>query len=168
MSITGCPDQGPERLSVAAGQAGGAPRAVEPLPSGLLLVEDNPGDVALFQEAFQESGENLSIAVAGQVDEAIALLARSARPPALIVLDLHLPGKNGKALLRHLKEHGGFKDLIIVVFSSSTWPKDIEECLALGAHHYRVKPHDWNGYLQLVTFILGLLNGAPAQPEAAR
>jgi CheY-like chemotaxis protein len=122
----------------------------------LLLVEDNQGDIALFQEAMREAGGPVAVRLARRVDDAIAMLGDGrpgSDPPGLIVIDLHLPGKDGKVLLDHLRQGPDLVRIPTVILTSSTWQRDIEDCARLGALHYRVKPYDWSGYLELIRFL---------------
>lgn len=130
----------------------------------VLLVEDNHGDVLLFGEALENEGRGIALQVAKDVDEGIRLLDRiqggGERPyPAVILIDLHLPGKDGKEFLRYLSEHSGFRLIPVVMLSSSARQQDIDDCMRLGSWHYRVKPRDWAGYQELITFLRQFWNG---------
>lgn len=127
-------------------------------PATILLVEDNHGDVLLFREALEDEGLGIALQVAKDVDEGIRLLDRiqgsGERPcPAVILLDLHLPGKDGKDFLRHLAGHSEFRLIPVVMLSSSARQQDIDDCMRLGSWHYRVKPRDWAGYQRLIIFL---------------
>lgn len=141
-------------------------------PVTILLIEDNLGDVMLFEEAIEGERTSIVLHTAKSVDEAIGLLAgvgNSGIPvlPTVILLDLHLPGKDGKAFLRHINKQAGLMSIPVIVLSSSTRQADVDDCLRLGSRHYRVKPRDWAGYQDLVVFLRQFCNGIKdASPDA--
>ena len=127
-------------------------------PVTILLVEDNHGDVMLFREAIEGESRSLVLHAAKSVDEAIALLTGAGNSgipvlPTIVLLDLHLPGKDGKAFLRYINKHPELMRIPVIVLSSSTRQIDIDECLRLGSRHYRVKPRDWAGYQDLIVHL---------------
>lgn len=67
---------------------------------------------------------------------------RSAPLPSVILLDLNLPGTDGREVLEQLKQDQSFKEIPIVVFTTSSNPKDIEFCYQNGANGYLIKPFD--------------------------
>jgi CheY-like chemotaxis protein len=124
----------------------------------ILLVEDNNGDVELFKEALDSRDDRVHLERVGSVDDGIRWLGANVlcKEPitlCLIILDLHMPGKNGKCLLNHIHENPDLSLIPTVVLSSSLWQKDIDECAALGALHYRAKPFDWQGFAELMEFL---------------
>lgn len=132
----------------------------------LLLVDDNDGDVLLFREALSEKDTSVLLDVANGVDQAIAWLESisddQSKRPCVILMDLHMPRKNGQVLLEYLQQQPAFSGIPAVVLSSSTRQKDIDDCLARGAHHYRVKPHDWQSLQDMINALRPFWN-APAQ-----
>ena len=70
----------------------------------------------------------------------------------LVLLDLNLPNMSGKEILKRLNAQGGTPTIPILVFSSSDNQVDKDECLAMGAKNYYVKPWDLDGYQ---SFIMG-------------
>lgn len=117
----------------------------------ILIVEDNPGDVFLFEECLRESKADVDLAVANEVEEGIRLLdpARGSIP-SLALIDLHLPRRDGKYLLTFLRDQPHLKGMPAVVLSSSQRATDRETCLGLGAREVLTKPSDWKGYATLV------------------
>lgn len=124
--------------------SGGSPR--------VLIVEDNPGDVFLFQEVLRQRQVGIDLLVASEVDDGIRLLAPEQGPaPCLALIDLHLPKRDGKHLLVYLRAQAHLSKMAAVVLSSSQRPAEREACLKLGAREVLVKPSDWSGYCSLVT-----------------
>ena len=133
-------------------------------PICILLVEDNHGDVALFSEAIEIESQSIALHVANSVDEGIGLLtdigaSGIAIQPSIILLDLHLPGKDGKSFLRYLNVHPEFISIPVIMLSSSTRQIDFDDCMRLGAWQYRVKPLDWAGYQDLMVFLRQFWDG---------
>ncbi|MBA3685780.1 MAG: response regulator [Planctomycetes bacterium] len=121
----------------------------------VLLVDDNPGDIALTEEAFAENHMEVDFLTAAGGEEAQRLLAQLGQQPegpalALIVLDLNLPRVNGSELLAFCKQHPRLKDVPTVMLTTSNRPQDRERCLALGAQAYLVKPAVFTDFLVLV------------------
>jgi two-component system, chemotaxis family, response regulator Rcp1 len=111
----------------------------------ILLVEDNPGDVFLFSRALEEEGvPACRLQTAPNGKEAVELLRRlgshgDAVRPDLIVLDLNLPLMTGREVLKEVKADPALLDIPIVVFSSSSDPRDVRQCYHLHANAYMVK-----------------------------
>lgn len=123
----------------------------------ILVIDDNQADLDLLAEAIQELGEQVDCRTAQTVDAGLALiddgLRANGQHPALIILDLHMPGHDGRHLLRHLRADAALQGIPVVVLSSSNWERDRDECMKLGANHYRVKPQDWCSYRDLIAFL---------------
>jgi CheY-like chemotaxis protein len=111
----------------------------------ILLVEDNASDRDLMRTAWEEAGYEARFEEAVDFYSALERLRRLAddpmlERPGLILLDLNLPGGNGKDILSYLKGTAELHDLPVVVLTTSSDNKDRAECLELGAHDYEVKP----------------------------
>ena len=96
----------------------------------ILLVEDNPGDVRLTQEAFNESKIHNNLNVARDGVEAIAFLRRegvyaNAPRPDIILLDLNLPRKDGREVLHEIKGDEDLKRIPVVILTTSDDEHDI-------------------------------------------
>ena len=134
------------------------PSPHEPKAVSILLIDDNHGDAMLFREAIEGERRNITLHVANSVDQGIDLLSGTGKcgvrlQPTIILLDLHMPGKDGKDFLRYRKESAELLDFRVVILSSSTRQIDVDDCLRFGANHYRVKPMDWAGYQTLIVFL---------------
>ena len=120
-------------------------RLTEPIE--ILLVEDNPGDVRLIQEAFKELETDVTLCAVTDGDEALDLLANrredeTASVPDLILLDLNLPRMGGLEFLETIQEDAGFARLPVLVLTSSNACEDILESYELAANAYLTKPTD--------------------------
>jgi len=124
----------------------------------ILLVEDNPGDVRLTQEALKETKilNNLSVAMDGE--DAMAFLRREgeyadAERPDLILLDLNLPKKDGREVLAEIKEDAELKLIPVVVLTVSQAEQDILKTYELHANCYITKPIDLHQFVEVVKAI---------------
>ena len=127
-------------------------------PVEILLVEDNPDDVALTEEALRvgKVWNNLSVARDGV--EALQFLRRTgeytdAPHPDLILLDLNLPRKDGHEVLAEIKVDDDLKHIPVVVLTTSQAEQDIVNSYALHANCYVTKPVDLDEFIKIVQSI---------------
>jgi len=127
-------------------------------PIEILLVEDNPADVRLTQEALLEEKLHNNLNVVNDGVEAIAYLRKQGKysnsvRPDLILLDLNLPKKDGKEVLREIKNDDDLKLIPIVVLTVSKAEEDILKSYNLHANCYINKPLDLNQFSRVVKSI---------------
>jgi DNA-binding response OmpR family regulator len=120
-------------------------------PMEVLLVEDSPGDVRLIQEALKDVKVPIRLHIARDGVEAMAFLRcegknASAPRPHLILLDLNLPKKDGREVLREIKESATFVSIPVVILSTSASHIDIVQSYSLHANCYITKPVDLKGF----------------------
>jgi len=132
------------------------------MPShSIMLVDDEPANRELASLALADLGLADSILVAGNGEEAIDILHRQlslAASPAVMLLDLDLPGRHGREVLAYSANHPGLKHIIIVILTTDEDPAERERCVALGAAAYWIKP---NSYDELVLLLGGLRRWLP-------
>jgi chemotaxis family two-component system response regulator Rcp1 len=121
----------------------------------ILLVEDNPGDVRLTIEALKESKVCNNLNVVSDGVEAITYLRRegqyaNAPRPDLILLDLNLPGKDGREVLSEIKGDDDLKCIPVVVLTTSAAEQDILRTYRLHANCYITKPVDLEQFIMIV------------------
>jgi CheY-like chemotaxis protein len=114
----------------------------------LLLVEDNEDDIVLIQEAFAESKLANVTNVVRHGQEALAYLRREgeykdARRPALILLDINIPKKNGFEVLQELKRDPTLRPIPVVMMTASDREEDVVKSYSEGACSYVRKPVDF-------------------------
>ena len=138
----------------------------------ILLVEDNPNDVALTQRAFEKSHLANDLVVTGDGEEALDYLNHRGRyaalapdeAPAIVLLDLKLPKIDGLEVLKALRAHPRLHLVPVIVLTSSNEDRDLACSYELGANSYIQKPVDFKAFVEAVTQ-LGLywllLNEAP-------
>lgn len=115
----------------------------------VLIADDDPDDVFMFQSALDELCPDLKLSVASNGIELISLLNKVERPDA-IVLDLNMPCKDGKQCLVEIRTMALFKNIPIVMLSTSSSKVDIDYCLTNGANKYIVKPQSFEGLKAVV------------------
>ncbi len=130
-----------------------APKAFE-----ILLVEDNPADVRLTQEALRDAKVHNHLSVVGDGEQALAFLRRQppftdAPCPHLVLLDLNLPRLDGPGVLRALKSDPQHRHIPILILTSSEAEADIRQAYDLQANCYIIKPVDLDDFIKVVHFI---------------
>ncbi len=124
----------------------------------ILLVEDNPADAGLIQESFADGTTPVALDVVATGEDAIAYLTRPDRPPhggypQLILLDLKLPGLDGRQVLAGIKDNDRCRHIPVVILSSSNAEHDVWDAYAFGASCYLSKPMDYEAYRDMVRAI---------------
>ncbi len=122
----------------------------------ILLVEDNPDDVALTLRAFEKNRVQNEITVVRDGAEALEYLfgnGNGERPrplPQLVLLDLQLPKIGGLEVLKRIRAHERTRLLPVVILTSSREERDLVEGYSLGANSYIRKPVDFGQFLEAV------------------
>ena len=120
----------------------------------VLLVEDDPGDVLMTREAFEEYLNN-RLDVVGDGAEAIAYLRREgeyadAPRPDLILLDLNLPRRDGREVLAEVKADESLRHIPVIVLTTSQADEDVLRSYQLHANAYVTKPVDFERFVSIV------------------
>lgn len=124
----------------------------------ILLVDDSPEDAETTKRALRRAQMTDPIYHCADGDEALDFLRRrgrfevpsSAPRPGLILLDLNIPGADGREVLREIKADAELKAIPVVVLTSSSDERDIENCYLAGANSYVRKPVDLPGFLNAI------------------
>ena len=130
--------------------------SMEPsVPIEVLLVEDDPGDVLMTEEAFEEHKVRNKLNVVQDGEEALAYLRRQgehaeATRPDLILLDLNLPRVDGREVLQVIKEDADLRRIPVVVLTTSQADEDILRSYSLHANAYVTKPVDFDRFIAVV------------------
>lgn len=124
-------------------------------PIEILLVEDNPGDVRLTQEALRDSKLHNRLSVVEDGVEALAFLRREGHyidspRPDIILLDLNLPRKSGREVLEEIKQDEVLKRIPVVVLTTSEDERDVMASYNLHANCYITKPVDLSQFITIV------------------
>ncbi len=127
-------------------------------PVEILLVEDNPGDVRLTLEILKDGKVNNNMHVVKDGLEALSFLRgegefADAPQPHLILLDLNLPGKNGREVLAEIRGDKNLKRIPVIILTTSNAEQDILNAYDLHANCYITKPIDLNRFISVIKSI---------------
>jgi two-component system response regulator len=120
----------------------------------ILLVEDNPADVLLTRRVFAQADIDAEIVVAEDGVTALEMLAGTAEPkvsdPVLILMDINMPRKNGKDVLKEIKATTRLRHIPVVMLTTSDAREDIRESYENYASGYIVKPARLGDFMKAV------------------
>jgi CheY-like chemotaxis protein len=124
-------------------------------PIEVLLVEDDPGDVLLIQEAFADNKLLNNLNIVNDGEQALAYLRREgeyaeAARPDLVLLDLNLPRKDGREVLQEVKTDESLRTIPVVVLTTSEAEEDVLRSYQLHANAYVPKPVDFDRFVSIV------------------
>jgi len=127
-------------------------------PITILLVEDNPADARLTEEALRDGKLDVNLYVVRNGTEAMDFLRQTNEyvkvpQPDLIFLDLNLPGKKGSEILADVKCNDRLKHIPVIILTSSEADADISNCYNLHANCYITKPTDLNRFANIIRII---------------
>jgi CheY-like chemotaxis protein len=125
----------------------------------ILLIEDNPGDIRLTKEALKDIDKSVNLSVALDGAEAINYLLKAkghegSTTPDLILLDLNLPKKDGKEVLKEIKKNPDLLTIPVIILSTSNAEKDILECYQLHANSFINKPVDFDEFFEVINKLI--------------
>lgn len=129
----------------------------------ILLVEDSPEDFEATVRAFNRSGLKNPIVRCEDGDSALDYLYRrgayadpeASRRPGVILLDLNLPGTDGRAVLQEIKRDEQLRHIPVIVLTTSTDERDVNACYQAGANSYIQKPVDMDGFIRAIERLNG-------------
>jgi len=110
----------------------------------ILLVDDDADDQLFFVDAIKELEPAIDCDVANNGLEALDHLEKIPPPPNLIFLDLNMPIMNGYECLDILKKTEAYREIPVIIFTTSSQAKDKERTISMGAKMYLTKPFDFN------------------------
>lgn len=120
----------------------------------VLVAEDNDEDFEAIEAALRGGGYENPLRRVATGEQCLDLVQReigaTASAPAFLLLDLNLPGMDGREILEEIKNDPQFKNLPVIVFSTSTNPADIATCYQLGANSYQTKPLEAPAFAETV------------------
>src|ERR1700690_4578605 len=106
----------------------------------IFIIDDSPTDIELATIALEATGREINVRSATDGKSGLALLRNGLGLPALILLDLKMPGMNGIEVLREIRADDLLRELPVVVVTSSALESDRTEAMAAGANDYIQKP----------------------------
>ena len=123
----------------------------------ILIAEDDADDRFLFKTAFEEKGYKDQIEFVENGIELWRFLQEIEKRtpdkrsfPSFILLDLNMPKKDGREVLREIKQHPIFKKIPVVIFTTTNSENEVKRCYELGANTYVVKPVSFDSLLKVV------------------
>lgn len=121
----------------------------------VLLVEDDPGDVLMTREAFEDNKLRNRLSVVSDGVSALEFLRKEgehvdAPTPDLILLDLNLPRMDGREVLQALKADADLRSIPVVVLTTSEAEEDVVRSYSLHANAYVTKPVDFDRFIEVV------------------
>jgi CheY-like chemotaxis protein len=118
------------------------------------MVDDDAEELTLIEEALLDAGQKVHYEENGV--EALKYLNNCSDLPCLIVLDLNMPKLNGTETLMHLKSNDRYKEITVVIYSTSVNTIEKDNCINLGAHSYLVKPLSYAEILATAKYLATL------------
>jgi chemotaxis family two-component system response regulator Rcp1 len=134
----------------------------------ILIVEDNSADVFLIRAAIRTANIDADLRILKDGEQAIHFFDDADRDerapcPALVILDINLPRRQGGEVLEHIRKSRRCNKALVIVASTSDSQKDRDIMAALGANGYFAKPSAYAGFMKLGDMMRELLNsGSPA------
>lgn len=124
----------------------------------LMLIEDNPAEIMLMEEILAEAGVTLELRLVSDGEAALEYLRRQGRfvaasRPDLIMLDLNLPGLDGRQVLREIKEDPDLRAIPVIILTTSQAEEDIQQCYQLQANCYITKPVSLEAFIEVIRSI---------------
>jgi len=115
----------------------------------VLLVDDDSEESYLFNEALEHAHLNIRLSRANDGNDLISYLFREA-PPDLVFMDINMPYKDGLEALTEIRSNSKFKNLPLIIYSTSKNERSINACYEKGADLFIVKPDDFDELMQVV------------------
>jgi CheY-like chemotaxis protein len=142
----------------------------------ILVVEDNEDHVFLLKHAFQKAEATNPLHVASTGEDAIAYLEGTGKYsdwqqfplPAIVLLDLKLPGLTGFDVLKWIRQHPGLKALRVAMLTSSDLDHEIKMAYELGANAFMTKPVDLDRLVEMVKMLRVHWLGFTQAPAVSR
>jgi CheY-like chemotaxis protein len=119
------------------------------------IVDDDSDDQELFIEAVNEVDKDIQCISASNCEEALDWLKnKKITKPDMIFLDLNMPRLNGKQCLAELKRISDLKHIPVIIYSTSSEKRDMEETARLGAAHFLTKPNKFEELCRALTYVV--------------
>lgn len=122
------------------------------------MVDDDPDDRQIVSDAFEEITTPTELTLMRNGNELMENLENStiSSLPSLILLDLNMPGKDGREILKEVKGNKSLQQIPVIIFTTSSTDKDRENCYELGANCFVTKPSSYNILLETLESIVRL------------
>lgn len=139
----------------------------------ILIVEDNDDDFFATMRAFGKTNLANPVRRCTNGDQALDYLLRrgefsapgAAPRPGIVLLDLNLPGTDGRSVLQAIKTTPDLQQIPVIVLTTSNAEQDIEQCYAAGANSYVQKPVDFEGFIRAIAHLSEFWLGVSILPK---
>lgn len=128
-------------------------------PIKILLIEDDPDDVELLEDSLKDHNVNYEMSVINDGGLVSDHLQKTTAIPDIIVLDLNLPRVHGREILKEIKVTSGYKNVPLLILTTSSAKEDIEYSYKYGANKFLKKPTTVDAFKSTIDTILELANG---------
>jgi CheY-like chemotaxis protein len=125
-----------------------------PEPLNILLIEDDLDDIDFLKAALTDNNVPFKIEALMQGDQIINWLINTKTDPDIIIMDLNLPKLHGREVICKIKENARFKDIPLIVLTTSSSAADREYCMEKGADMFISKPSSAGGFKDLIENIV--------------
>jgi CheY-like chemotaxis protein len=126
----------------------------------ILLVDDDAEDRELFSEAVQLIDPSITCKLIHTCEDSLKVLDELEDLPAYIFLDINMPGMNGIKCLEEIRKRKAFKDIQVIMYTTSRNPKEISSSTTLGANGFLTKPSSFNDLVSSLRSWLGFRNSS--------
>jgi CheY-like chemotaxis protein len=121
----------------------------------VMIVDDEPASIKLFQEALKEINIKSDCQTASDGKDAFEKLkSKKEDLPELVFLDLNMPRMNGREFLAKFKKEKTYKHIPVIIWTTSSAQKDIDETTALGASYYLIKPNRFEDLCNQIKLVM--------------
>jgi CheY-like chemotaxis protein len=131
-------------------------------PARILLIEDDPNDQRLLARALEKTGRHIPLNVAKDGESGLeylsfALTREGTKTPAIVLSDIHLPGRSGWDVLEWIRRRPELSELGVLLWTSLPTPEGAERARRLGALRYFSKPKSLEGYATIAASLIAFL-----------
>lgn len=122
----------------------------------ITLADDDEDDRYFFELAFSEARMDIKLRMVQDGQELMQALQSTPELPDIVFLDLNMPRKNGMECLREIRGSSILKELIVIIYSTSNNPSDVEDAFIAGANTYIIKPSDFQQLKKILSDVVSL------------
>ena len=122
----------------------------------ITLADDDEDDRYFFELAFSEARMDIKLKMVQDGQELMQALQSTPELPDIVFLDLNMPRKNGMECLREIRGSSILKELIVIIYSTSNNPSDVEDAFIAGANTYIIKPSDFQQLKKILSNVVSL------------
>jgi CheY-like chemotaxis protein len=126
----------------------------------ILLVDDDAEDRELFAEAVHTIDPSITCTLIHTCEDSLKALDELKELPEYIFLDINMPGMNGIKCLEEIRKRKAFKDIQVIMYSTSRNPKEISSSTTLGANAFLTKPSNFGELVSSLRSLLGFRNSS--------